>query len=98
MGDLLNRARDEFDAIVIDTPPVLTVADARVLARLADAVVLVFRAGRTTRDVALTAVNMFEADGVPVLGTVLNDWNPRERGSRHAHGSYSYYYRPASNG
>ena len=45
MDDLLERLRNEFDAVLIDTPPVLRVADARILSRLADAVVLVFRAG-----------------------------------------------------
>jgi capsular exopolysaccharide synthesis family protein len=84
MDELLSRLRSDFDAVVIDTPPVLRVADARILSRLVDAVVLVFRAGQTTREAAAMAVNVFEADGVPVLGTVLNDWNPRTMG-------HSYY-------
>src|SRR4029078_11694761 len=77
MDELLSRLRSDFDAVVIDTPPVLRVADARILSRLVDAVVLVFRAGQTTREAAAMAVSVFEADGVPVLGTVLNYWNPR---------------------
>jgi len=78
MAELIERLRSEFETIVIDTPPVLSVADARILSRLADAVVLVVRAGQTTRESAAMAMHVFEADGVAVLGTVLNDWNPRK--------------------
>jgi capsular exopolysaccharide synthesis family protein len=97
MAELLDRLRQEFDAILIDTPPVLTVADARILSRLADGVVLVVRAGQTQRDSATMAMNMFEADGIQVLGTVLNDWNPRHTGAAFERGGHGYYYRDASN-
>jgi len=95
MAELLDRLRGEFDAIVIDTPPVLNLADARVLSRFVDGVVLVFRAGLTQREAATAAARLFEADGTPVLGTVLNDWNPRTMGSS-ALGSDEYlqYYYP----
>jgi Mrp family chromosome partitioning ATPase len=62
-----------------------------------DAVVLVFRAGQTTREAAAMSVNVFEADGVPVLGTVLNDWNPHTMGHGYYPSGYSAYYREASN-
>ena len=88
MRELLDRLRQEFDAILIDTPPLLSVVDARILSRLIDSIVLVVRAGQTTRESATMAVNMIEADGVEVLGTVLNDWNPRAMGNR----DYSPYY------
>lgn len=47
------------------------------VARAADGVVLVARAGQTTRDVAVTIRNRFSGDRARVLGTVLNDWNPK---------------------
>jgi succinoglycan biosynthesis transport protein ExoP len=72
------------------------VADARILSRLGDAVVLVFRAGQTTREAAALAVNVFEADGVPVLGTVLNDWNPHTMGHGYYPTDYHPYFEPAS--
>ena len=59
---LSGQLRTQFDTIVIDTPPVLSVADARILSRLADAVVLVLRAGQTTREAATMAMNVFEAE------------------------------------
>jgi polysaccharide biosynthesis transport protein len=88
MAELLERFRSEFDAVLIDTPPVLSVADARILSRLVDAVLLVFRAGQTEREAANMALGVFEADGVQVLGTVLNDWNPKATG----YGNYGQYY------
>jgi Mrp family chromosome partitioning ATPase len=88
MAELLERFRSDFDAVLIDTPPVLSVADARILSRFVDAVLLVFRAGQTQKEAANMALGIFEADRVPVLGTILNDWNPRTAG----HGNYASYY------
>ncbi len=75
LGELLRAMRLRFDTIVIDTPPVLAMPDARVVARLADSVVLVVRANKTTREAATLACRRFTDDGTLVLGAVLNDWN-----------------------
>ena len=87
MPGLLKDLQRQFDLILIDTPPMLQIPDARVLGRLADAVLLVLRAGHTTRDAAMAARQRFEEDGTPVLGTILNDWNPKASGG----GYYGYY-------
>ena len=79
MSALLERVRKDFDTVVIDTPPILYVADARILARLADAAVLVIRSGVTTRDAAIAAKERFDNDGIPVLGIVLNDWDLKSK-------------------
>jgi succinoglycan biosynthesis transport protein ExoP len=65
----------------------LQIPDARVLARLADKVILVIRAGKTTRDGALAAHQKLREDGTGLLGTILNDWNPKHSTS----GYYGYY-------
>jgi len=75
LGELLRSVRLQFDTVLIDTPPVLPMPDARVIARLADSVVLVVRANRTTREAAGAACQRFADDGTGVLGSVLNDWN-----------------------
>jgi len=75
MADLVRSARMHFDTVLIDTPPVLPMPDARVIARLADSVVLVVRANKTTREAATAAFHRFTDDGTLVLGAVLNDWN-----------------------
>ncbi|MDQ6708069.1 MAG: polysaccharide biosynthesis tyrosine autokinase, partial [Acidobacteriota bacterium] len=72
-AELIARLRSEFDAILIDTPPVLTHADARALGRLADGAALVIRAGQTPLDSALSAWMRLNEDGVNGLGTILND-------------------------
>ena len=90
MKRLLNRFRKEFDMILIDAPPMIHLADARVLGRFADGVILVVRAGETTTESALVARHRFEEDGTRVLGTVLNSWNPRTS-TRYGYGSYSDY-------
>jgi polysaccharide biosynthesis transport protein len=77
MSRLLKRLRTEFDMIMIDAPPMIHLADARVLGRLADGVILVVRAGQTTTESALFASQRFSEDGTRVLGTVLNSWDPR---------------------
>jgi succinoglycan biosynthesis transport protein ExoP len=79
MANLLDRLRGEYDTILIDTPP-LTLTDARVLGHLSDGVVIVLRAGEVRLDSVLAAEQRLAQDGSPVLGTVLNDWDPRSNG------------------
>ena len=78
----------------------LSLSDARVLGRLSDGVILVFFARSTSRDAALTAVELFREDHTPVLGTILNHWNPKRNP---AHDHYDNYYyqnadKPKANG
>ena len=91
LPQLLNRFKREFDTVLIDTPPMLNLSDARVLGRLSDGVILVFFARSTSRDAALTAVDLFREDHTPVLGTILNHWNPK-RNPTHDHYDNNYYY------
>lgn len=90
MPDLIKKLRTEFDSVLIDTPPMLQIPDARVLGRLVDRVVLVMRAGKTTRAAAAAARQRFSEDGTKVLGTILNDWNPK-RSPNGYYGDYKGY-------
>lgn len=74
---ILERLRREFDFILIDTPPALLLPDARVIARLADSVILVGRSGTTPKSALHMVRQRFEDDSTPVIGVVLNDWDPR---------------------
>ncbi|MBV9084118.1 MAG: polysaccharide biosynthesis tyrosine autokinase, partial [Acidobacteriaceae bacterium] len=87
LASLIERVRTEFDTVVIDTPPMAYISDARLLAQLADAVVLVVRAGQTTREEALAIKERLVADGIRVSGTILNGWDPM---STARYGYYSY--------
>src|SRR5204862_459355 len=77
MPELLRRLRIEFETILIDTPPMLQLPDARLLGRMADQVILVVRSGKTSRDAAMAARQRFAEDGTRVLGTILNHWDPK---------------------
>jgi capsular exopolysaccharide synthesis family protein len=73
----LKRMRGEFHTVIIDAPPMLNMPDARVLGRLADGVVLVVQSAQTMRDAAVAANQRLADDGTRVLGTILNQWDPR---------------------
>jgi len=88
LGEIVEACRASFDVVLIDSPPMLTMADARVIARHADGIVLVMRANRTTRDSLRDACRRFTEDGTPILGGILNDWNAKKSGR---YGYYRYY-------
>ena len=87
--ELLQRMREGFRTVIIDTPPLLHIPDARVLGRLADGVILVVRSTQTTREAAAAVTQRLMEDGTRVLGTVLNEWDPRKA----SHAAYGYGYR-----
>lgn len=88
--ELLKRAKAEFDTILIDSPPMLSVSDARLLSRHVRGVVMVIRAGHTTQEMALSAHRRFLDDGVNVVGAILNDWNPK---ADFRYGYRNHYYK-----
>jgi Mrp family chromosome partitioning ATPase len=83
-----------FDFVLLDTGPALLFPDARLWGRHSDGVVLIVRAGVTYQEGAIRVCRRFQEDGVPVLGTILNDFAPRDD----SRGNYQYYgydaYRP----
>jgi len=93
MTRLLERLKQEFDFVLIDCPPMIHLADARVVGRLADGVILVIRAGKTSQEAAISAVQRFNEDRTRVLGTILNDWNPKNAAYDRGYAYHpSYYY------
>ena len=86
MPSLIAWCRKNYEMVIIDTPPMLLTPDARMLGPISDAVLLVVRAGQTTRDAALAARQRFAEDKTRILGVILNDWDPRA-----SHGGYYAY-------
>ena len=72
MKDYLTRWRDEFDHVIIDTPPCLSVTDAVVLSPHADRVILIARAGKTSKLALGRACNLLLHVNAKVMGIVLN--------------------------
>jgi capsular exopolysaccharide synthesis family protein len=93
MAALLHGLEERFDAIIIDTPPLLPVTDAAVLASTVDGTVLVSRCGRTTISQARQAAGSLRAVGARVLGCVLN-MKPARGADNYT--SYDYSSTPAS--
>ncbi len=94
MKELLAGLRKQYDHIVIDTPPVLSVTDAAVVSPNADAVVLVIRAGQTTKQALKRARDILAQVNARVTGVVLNAVDLSSPGYQYyGYGSkYSSYY------
>jgi len=87
MNRLLTEARGVFDWIIIDTPPVMLLPDAHVLASMVDGALLVIRADATPYDLVRRAVETIERNRI--LGVVLNSVSPDHQPG---YGSYQGYY------
>ncbi|CAA9352220.1 MAG: hypothetical protein AVDCRST_MAG68-3743 [uncultured Gemmatimonadetes bacterium] len=87
MANVLKALSAEFDLVVLDTPPLTAAADAAILGKSADGVLVVVRAGQTERGAAQHAVGQLNNVGARILGAVLND--PDAKVPRY--GGYYYY-------
>lgn len=93
-AEFLASAREIYDIIIIDTPPVLVVPDARIVAQHSDVVLFTVRWDQTTKTQVRDALHMFETVGVTVDGLVLNQVDPkgmRKYGYGEAYGAYGSY-------
>ena len=87
-ADMLDELCEKYDHILIDSPPVMPVTDARILAASCDATVLTLRAEKSTRKGAVYSRDVLQSVGARMIGVVVNDV-PRRRGV------YGYYYTDA---
>ena len=76
MKNLIEHAHLRYDYILVDTPPVLPVTDARTIGPLADATFFVYRAGKTARRALTRAREELNLAGVKVKGIILNQATP----------------------
>ena len=88
-AQLLATARQRFDYILIDAPPVAPVSDSMVLATQADGVLLVFDAQNTRKVSLRRSVRDIEAVGGRIIGTTMNNMEPRKD---NYYGHYGYAY------
>jgi len=85
---LLHRLRDDYDYVIVDSPPVLVSADAAVLSSETDGVLLVARMGRADRRGLAETYKILDRAGARLIGLVANDIK-----LHHARGYYRYRYR-----
>jgi capsular exopolysaccharide synthesis family protein len=95
MFDILRQVREQSDIIVIDSPPVMAVTDAAVLAPRVDGVLLVVKPGTTKLAACKQAVEQLQRVGANILGVILNDIEINRSGYKYAYykGYYYTYHR-----
>ena len=91
MDDLLAELRRRFELIILDTAPVLPVADGRVLAAKSDVTLLLARWRRTPDHALRAAMRALASAGASVSGVILTKMDVRQH-SRFASGDAAYYY------
>jgi len=89
MREVLAEARETFDVVLFDSPPLLAVTDAAVLSTMVDGVILVVRVGSTSREAVRRAAAHLRTVHSRILGAVLNDIDASRGGY---YGGYGYYY------
>jgi capsular exopolysaccharide synthesis family protein len=84
MKRLIVEASEQFDIVLIDTPPIIAVTDAAILAQEVDGVILVLASGKVNKDIAQRAKDLLDKVGAKILGAVLNKVEMKSS-------EYSYY-------
>jgi succinoglycan biosynthesis transport protein ExoP len=92
MTELLKRCGELYSHVIIDSPPILSVTDGVILARMADAVVLVIRHGKSSKHVVRRARDLLLHSGASITGILLNavDLNSPEYYGYYGYSGYSY--------
>jgi capsular exopolysaccharide synthesis family protein len=98
MDSLLQHCGEVYTHVLIDTPPILSVTDGVVLARHADAVVLVVRHGKSSKHVVRRARDLLVRSGAPLTGIVLNDIDLNSPDYYGYYGYSGYSYASADSG
>lgn len=99
MTELMELLKEAFQVILLDSPPVLAVTDASILAQKTDAVVLVVRSEVTEEDAAAMAGHHLEHVKARVIGVVINDFDLETSYYRKGYYQYySYYYHTEDEG
>lgn len=94
MRETLEKLRDEYDFVIVDSPPTLPVTDAVLLGREADGVVLVVKGNDTPRELVKRARDQLQQAGVHILGALVNNvhggWGSLYGYGRYYGGYYGY--------
>jgi polysaccharide biosynthesis transport protein len=91
MKHLIEEMRAKFAYVIFDSPPVLAVTDAIVLAASADGVVLTVHGGKTPRELVQRSAERLRQANIPVLGAILNNLDLQQYGYTYRKSYYDYY-------
>lgn len=89
MKELIEQVKEMYDVVIFDTPPILAVTDAQILANYLDGTILVIRSKQTEFEVAIKAKEALEHTTSKLLGTILNDCEKKQSDYY-----YNYYETP----
>lgn len=92
MEQLITEWRNEFDFVLLDTPPVAIVTDAVVLSSLVDAILFIVRMNKTSRFSLKTSLSRLEMVSQKLAGVVVNDVDLARQYYGYGYGSYQKYY------
>ncbi|TLD40137.1 MAG: Tyrosine-protein kinase EpsD [Candidatus Jettenia ecosi] len=95
MVEFLKVAREEYDWIIIDSPPLLTVTDGSILARMVDGIVFVLRNKKTSIAIAQKGAGCISAVHDKILGVVINDLDFSDEYRYHYYDKKERYYQKA---
>lgn len=87
MKHFMEKALEEFDLIIFDTPPVLAVTDAQILGNLCQGSVLVVSSGKTEKDSLIKTKELLTSTNGRLLGVVLNNKKVDKKGSYYYYGT-----------
>jgi Mrp family chromosome partitioning ATPase len=96
--EMLEEASADYDLVIVDAPPLLGFAEPLQMATAVDGVVVVARAGRTTRKAVATVLATLNRVRAKTVGLVLNEVHRELSESYHYYDNYRSYYRTPESG
>lgn len=87
--EVLSVAKENYEVIIIDSPPIIAVTDVRILSAKVDGICMVVRSGKTNRNAACKAKEILENRKAPFIGAIVNDI---DLGSVYEYHKYYHYY------
>jgi tyrosine-protein kinase Etk/Wzc len=95
MRSFLKKLRDQFDLIILDSPPIIAVTDSEILTSMVDGTILIVSSENTEIEMMERSVELIRRENTQFLGTVLNNFSYKSGyGSYYKY--YYYYSRPES--
>ena len=88
MRNFVKQLKEEYDFIILDTPPIVMVTDAQIVAQYTDGCLLVISSGEAERDAVIKAKGLLDKVNAKILGVVLNKVDSTKKGYYH----YQYEY------
>jgi Mrp family chromosome partitioning ATPase len=98
MNELLTGALKDYDLIICDTPPLISVGDGVALAAQAEGVIIVVQVGKVPHEVIRRAVDQIEAVKARIVGVLLNSVDLRRDGYGYSYYRYYHAYYGSENG